>query len=160
MLAERHDLDVRIIHLLRIAHELVGKLAVRQVAAIERAPPRAEMNLVGQHGIGVRRMRLLALLPGCVVPLVLLHVVEARRRLGLLLCVEAVGIRLHDMRSAPLRLDRVLVDLAFFQPLDEDRPDLAVADLLHRVRARVPRIEVADDAHGFRMARPPCRSAP
>ena len=154
MLAERHDLDVRIVHLLRVADELVGKFAIRQIAAFKRAPPRAEMNLVRQHGAGIRRMRLLALLPCGIVPLIFLHVVKARRRLGLLLCVEAVRIGLHDVRAAPLRLDRILVDLAFFKSLDERHPDLAVTDLFHRVRARVPRIEVADDAHGLRMGRP------
>ena len=41
MLAERHDFDVRIVHLLRVADELIGKLAIRQIAAFKRAPPRA-----------------------------------------------------------------------------------------------------------------------
>ena len=99
-------------------------------------------------------MRLLALLPCGIVPLIFAQVVEARRRIGLLLRVEAIRIGLHDVRAAPLRLDRILVDLAFFEPLDERHPDLAVADLFHRVRARVPIVEVADDAHGLRMRRP------
>ena len=84
----------------------------------------------------------------------MVEVVETRRRVRLFLRVEPVGIRLHDVRTAPLWLNGVLVNVALLQSLDEDLPNLAVADALHRMAARVPLVEIADDAHGFRVRCP------
>ena len=154
MLAKRHELDMRVVHLLRIADELVGHLTVGEILALKRAPPGAQMNLIGQHRVRIGRIRPLPLLPLRIVPLVFVEIIKTRSRLGFFLRIETIGIGLHDMRSAPLRLDGILVDLSLFKTFNECHPDLAVTDLLHPVRARVPFIEVPHNAYGFRMRRP------
>ena len=58
------------------------------------------------------------------------------------------------MRATPLRLDGVFVDIALLQSLDKGLPNLAVADALHRMTARVPIVEITDDTHGFRVRCP------
>ena len=112
------------------------------------------MDFVGEHRTLVRRLARLLLLPRAVLPFVFRHVVRARRRLRFFLRIEPVGIRLHDARSAPLRLDGVFIDLALAESLDKGLPDLAVGNTVHRVQKGIPIIEHADNTDGFRVRRP------
>ena len=51
MLAQRHELDVGIVHVFDIGDELVGKIAIGEILSIERAAPRSRMHLVGEHRV-------------------------------------------------------------------------------------------------------------
>ena len=154
MLAERHELKMRIMHLLRVADELIRQVTVAQVAALQRAPPGAQMHLIDEHRLLIGAVLLFRLIPGSVVPLIASQLPDTGRRMRFFLRKEAVGIRLQDMRPAPLRLDCILIDRTGLQPGNERAPDLTIADALHRMDPRVPLVEIPDHAHRLRMRRP------
>ena len=154
VLAERHELNVGIVHLLDIADELIRHIAVGEILTVQRAPPRARVHLVREHGTFVGGLVRLLFLPRRVLPLIVVHIIGAGCGLRFFLRIEPVGIRLHNARSAPLRLDGVLVDLALAESLDEGLPDLTVSDPLHGLRIGVPVVESADNTDGFCIRRP------
>ena len=49
MLTERHELDVRVVHLLDVVDELIREVAIGQVLSILRAAPGACMHFIRQH---------------------------------------------------------------------------------------------------------------
>ena len=154
VLAERHELDVSVVHVLDIADELIRQIAVGEILPFKRAAPRSCMHFIGEHGALVGGFLLLAFQPRGIAPLIVVHIIDAGGRLRLLFRVEPVGVRLHDTGTAPLWFDRVFVDLALTKPLDKGLPDLTVVNAVHRVDKDIPVIELADNTDSVCVRRP------
>ena len=91
--AQRHELDVGIIHLFDIIDQLGRDIAVRQHFAVFAAAPRAEMDFVGQHGLTVRIVSTAAVHPFLVAPRVV-ELGQFRCRIGTYFRPEGIGIAL------------------------------------------------------------------
>ena len=51
--AQRHELDMGIMHIFHVVYQLVCQFPVGQHIAVFFAPPRAQVDFIGQHGLGV-----------------------------------------------------------------------------------------------------------
>ena len=154
MLTKRHEFNMRIVHILHIANELVGQLPVAQIAALKRAPPGTEMHLIGKHRHFIGALLLLLFIPFLIVPFIAGKIIDLGCGLRLFLGKKTIRIGLHDMRPAPLRPDRVLVDGLLRQPLNEHAPDLTVPNFLHFMAAGIPVVEVPHHTYRFGMRCP------
>ena len=152
MLHHRQELDVREAEVLRVGAELRGELAVVERLVVERAAPRAEMHLVDRHRAGVRLGAAATLDPLVVAPLVA-RAEDARRVARRLLGGERVRIGLEQQRAVARR-DLEAVERALGGVGHDGLPDAGHAALLHRVRAAVPVVPLADDRHLRRVRRP------
>ncbi len=147
MLVDRHQLDVRIAHLLAVIHQLVRQLAIGEPAAgVVGGPfPTAQVHLVERQGplepIGLAAPRN----PGRIVPAVTIQVDHFGGRPRGHFGGEAHRIGLLENRV--LMPDLVLVKRAFAQAGHEQLPEAAGDVLSHGVPAVVPVVEVAHHAH-------------
>ena len=154
MLAQRHKLYMRIVHLFDITDELVGELPIGKIVPLQRTPPRPRVYFVGKHGTLIGRCTRFTLLPLLIVPFIMVHIIGARCRIGLFLRVERIGICLHDAWTAPLRLDGIFINFALTDPLDKRLPDLPIVDAVHRMDQYIPVIKCTDDADRLGIRRP------
>ena len=146
MLRQGHELDMRIIHVFDVFDQLIGEIPVREIILrLGIATPRTGMHFVNEHRLLVRGLPLLLFHIRAVFPLVALEFVETGSGERFTLRVETVRIGFENVRSAPLRLDRVFVNVADFEPFNKDLPSLAVLTADHLVPTRIPLIEIADD---------------
>ena len=84
----------------------------------------------------------------------MIQIIKAGSRIRLFLGKETIWIRLHDMRAAPLRFNRILVDVAFLDSLNKDLPDFTIASFRHNGPTGIPFIKVAYYADRLRMRCP------
>jgi len=155
VLGDGHQLDVRVAHLLGVRHQRLGQLAVGQpLQPVRLAPPRAEMHLVDAQRRAQRVARGAGFHPGRIAPLVAVQVYDQRGGARAHLLGEAVGIGLLRLVASGARAQVVLVGRPFVQAGDEEFPDASVGVQAHGVNARVPAVEVADDADAVGVGRP------
>ena len=151
--AQRHELDVGIIHLFDIIDELGRYVAVRQHFPIFIAAPRAEMDFIGQHGLAVRIVSTAAVHPFLVAP----RIVEFRQfrcRIGTYFRPEGVRIALQDAFPR-CRRDGVFVGVPFLEAGNMCNPNaIAAAAPFHGVGISIPVIEITDNADLLRMRCP------
>ena len=148
MFRQRHELDMRVIHILDVSDELVCKGAV--IEEFFFVPlPRTGVHFVNQHGVRVRRLTLLAVLPFAVLPIVIFKLVKTRGGVRTSFGIKTVRIRFEDIRPADLRLDRVFVVIADFEAFDKNFPRLSVLQANHTIDAMIPVVEIPDNADRF-----------
>ena len=124
VLGDRHELQVRIAHLLAIFDQHVSQFAVAEINSIRLrgATPRAEMDFINRDRLFRPIGCLATLSPFDIVPLKVTEIVNNRRRLRSHLAGECVRVRLFDhvsLRSA----DSVLVCRSVCDPLNKACPD-------------------------------------
>ena len=153
VLANRHELKVRVAHFVAVIHQHVGQFAVSEVPpSIGRPLPRGKMHLVNREGlfepIGLGTLpHPAAVLPGKVGQLE--HDgSRLRRQLG----VEGERVGLFD-RAAVRRAEHILVHFAVADARNETRPNPGVAAMKH-VAARFPAVGIRDDRNLSRIGRP------
>ena len=147
MLTEGHELQMGVMHILHVLDELISQLPVAQVASLQRTPPGTQMHLIGQHRALIGTLLFLLLVPFPIMPLIAGKIIDLGSRLGLFLSEKAIGVRLHDMGTAPLGPDSVFIDGFLLQTLDEHAPDFPIVDFLHLIAAGIPFVEVAHHTH-------------
>ena len=154
---DRHHLDMGEAEIGDIGHELVGQLAIGQIAAAfgQVAAPRAEMHLVDRD----RRLAVVA-------PPALGHpgrrpATHARDGAATTEAVRGGGSVRFGMRVGLQRQQRavgaeqlVFVERAGAEPGHEDLPEPAGVALPHRHAPAVPAVEIADHADPARVRRP------
>ena len=148
------QLDVREAELRDVVGQPAGDVAVGQPAACAGdAHPRAQVHLVDRDRGVVRIAGRTRGHPVAVAPGVARQIPDPRRGAGAQLGGERVRVGLlHG--SADSRRDLVLVERAAPDPRDERLPDPRLGSQPHRVRRRVPRVEVADDGNVAGVGRP------
>ena len=146
MLAERHELDMGVVHFLGVVHQLLRHIPIGKLIALRSAAPGTQMHLVGQHRLAIGLGALLLLLPLSILPLIVVHVIDTGGSCRSHLCIVAIRVSLHDVRSAMLRHDGILVHIPLLDTRNEDFPDLAIVNPGHLVDTGVPVIELTDYA--------------
>ena len=91
--AERHELDVRVIHFLDVVHELRCDVAVREHFPVFTAAPGTHMDFIGEHGLAVRIVGTAAVHPFLVAPRIV-ELGQFRCRIGTYFRPEGIGIAL------------------------------------------------------------------
>ncbi len=145
MLGDGQQLDVGIAHLEDVGQQHIGQLGVVVGRAILFGAPAAEVHLVDVDGRVDQIGAVLGLLPGGILPLVALQLVDLAAVGGACLGVEGIRIRLEE-QVVGRRGDAVFVDIILLNAGDERLPNPAVLQLGHRVAARHPAVEIAHDA--------------
>ena len=84
----------------------------------------------------------------------MVHIIDAGCGLGFLLRIKSIGVSLHDAGPAPLRFNRILIDLSFAKSFDKGLPDLAVINAAHRIGQRIPVVEFPDNTDFFGIRSP------
>ena len=153
VLGHRQQLHMGVAHVLQIRNQLIRQLGIVVGISVFLHLPAARVQLVDVHG-AVDGIRLF--LPGfplIVLPLVPVQVVHlaAVGRPGLRM--ERIGIRLKQ-KFVTRGGDAVLVHIIFLNPRNECFPDAGVLQLLHGMTSRYPAVEIAYDAHRFRVGGP------
>ena len=176
MLHKRHDLDMRVAHVVHEVHELdrqvvVGvelaalrgegihgtgvvavlvRLALRRIAV---ALPRANMHLVDVERLRHVVVAGAALEPRGVVPLIAIegpqHAGRSRRALGL----KGIRIGLVEL-FALVGLDEVFIELALLSARNKAFPDSARMHGHQRVGFFIPVVKFANDMHALDVGRP------
>ena len=149
------QLDVGEPHVGDVLHEIVGELAVAQVAVALGgvAAPRAQVHFVDRHGPCKLRGRVAPPHPRLVAPFVV--AVENDRRVArrpLVKAAERIGLQRQAL--AVLVEQLVLVLGAVADAGHEDLPDAVRRVQPHDVRAAVPAVEIRDDADPRRVRCP------
>ena len=154
MLHQGQELDVGEPATLDVLDERVGQLVVAEESSGVRriTSPASEMDLVDRDGRVEPGAPPPRGHPVTVTPLVR-EVPDHRSRAGRHLGAPRERVGLVEDRSL-LRRDGELVHLARARLGNRSLPDPRDAPGLQGVRARVPRVEVADDAHASRVRRP------
>ena len=152
MLTQRHKLNVSVVHILYIIHQLVCHITIGQVLAIWSSAPGTSMNLICQHRPGVGLLLLSKIF--LIMPLILAHVIYAGCSIRLYLGKEAIWVRLHDMWSTMLWHNCILVGRAFSNPWNKYSPGLAILHLLHAVYTSIPVVKIAYNTYRLCMRSP------
>ena len=148
----RHQLDVRIAHLLQVGNEQVGHFLVIMYVAVPLALPRAEVHLIDVHrAVEELALALLAAVGG-IAPGVALERADDAGVLRRGLHPEAVGVGLID-GGAVGTADKIFIRLSLPRIGGECLPD-AVFDPGHRHILGIPEVPVARDADALRVRRP------
>ena len=153
VLADRHELQVRVAHLVHVVDELLGQLAVVEVAAtVFRPLPRAQMHFVNRdrllEPVGVRPL----VHPGAVLPGKIGQLIDDRSRVRRHLGIEGDGIGLFEV-AAVVRAKDVLVNVAVLHARDKSGPDARIASP-EPILPGLPAVDVADDRDFDRIGRP------
>ncbi len=154
MLHDRQQLDMREAHVRHVLRELVGEVPVTQnlLGILGTAAPGAEVHLVDRPGRIERIARLALRHPLRVAPLVGEipdHRAGARRLLG----AKRVRVGLVYLVSGVAGDDVKFVHAPRPGLGQSDRPHAGVR-ALHRMLARIPTVEIADDGDRRRVGRP------
>ena len=161
MLHDGQELDVRKPHALDIGNQLGGQLAPRQLAiAFVRVPaPGPGMQLVD----GDRAMERILVAPcahPCGIPPLVVAKVGGHRR-GSRRVLGRQGERIgFEERRPDVWMDLELVRRALGYTWDEELPQAARAEVVERVRAAVPPIELTDHRHASCVRRPHHKAVP
>ena len=176
MLHKRHDLDMRVAHVVHVVHELhrqvvvgvelaalrgegvhgSGVIAVLVGLALRRvavALPRANMHLVDVERLRHVVMAGAALEPCSIVPLVAIegpqHAGGTRRAFGL----KGVRIGLVEL-FALIGFDKVLIELTLLGARNEAFPNRARMHGHQRVGLFIPVVKFANDVNALYVGRP------
>ena len=152
ILADGHELDMGVAHLLNVGNELFGKLAVAQEVLAVLAPG-ACVHLIYIRGAVVDILCVELFYVPLVSPAEALQLVEFRSGVRAELHVIAVRVGL-ELYKTVRAFNAVLVVVVLLYAGHEQLPDTAVAYLVHRVAAPVPVVEVADNADRARIRSP------
>ena len=149
ILGKRHQLHMRISHLLDVGDQLCSKLGIAVASAVAVSPPGTDLQLIHMdrlaHQALARKASFAVGKPSGVPPLIAIKITDygcgARRLLG----PHAVRIGfLHLTRTGA---DQILVIVSVFDALDRDLPHAARTNAHHWMPTGIPAVEVADHRH-------------
>ena len=147
MLQNAHQLDVRVLHVLDVGHQLVDQFVVIERPAVLETP-RQRMDLVDIERpaelVGERDARMLELVVG---------LAEDRRAVDVVLDGAGKGIDAKFPAAARFLHGELVVE-PVVQTRNEALPDAGAAAALKGMGMDVPIVEAADDRDALRVGRP------
>ena len=153
--AYRQKFNVRKAHVHHIRHQRIGQLAIGQKFrnVFPFSAPRTEMNFINARRTVKAVISFAILHPLPVIPLVVVEVINDRRRLR-----AYFGIKCHRVafrqNIAFLRFNFILIEFALADIRNKDIPYAAVIMFAHNVDAAVPVVKCTDNRYPFRVRRP------
>ena len=146
MLGDRHQLQVRVAHLVAVFDQHVSQFAITEIQPVRlgRLPPTSEMHFINRKRLLEPIGRFTLLAPISVVPLEVTEVVNNRRGLGTHLAEEGIGVGLLQHLSVR-RADSEFIGRTVADARHEAGPHAAVAPIQPKV-AVLPTGLVAQDA--------------
>ena len=162
VLHDRHELDVREVHLAHIVRQRLRDFAIThrtRAVIVDRPPPRSDMDFVDGDRRLDRVARLSIAHPAFVIPLVV-EIPDDRCCFRRRFVMNSERVRFVDAVIVLTRDDVVLVNRSLTDVRNESFPDAGRAARIQLVLARIPTVEFADDRHGLRVWRPNAEACP
>ena len=152
MLEDRHELYMRVPHLLTILRQILRNLTVVHEISVFMPLPGSQMHFVDRDRTRCTRMDTLAC-ESLIVPGVIIRIIKDRCIGRSRLTVTRIRIDLIYFRSVR-SVDMVLIPVPLLRPDDIGFPDTRIPDLIHVICFRIPVVKISDYTDCLRMGRP------